>query len=112
MLFLASIYTTTATHVELTDNVNLTSRKNAQVTHISLRNSNTTSDLSQGLRHAFFSLKVRGEKVLSGYPGTVSFLVNPIDLSSSKGVILYSENNQCHSRKRFLFDIGFAMSRC
>ena len=57
------IYATTATNVELIDNMSLTCVKNAQATRTSFRNSKNSSNLSQGLHHAYSS-KVGGEKRL------------------------------------------------
>ena len=71
MLLPISIHNITVRHVELIDHMNLI----CFIIPASLRNSKSTSDLSQSLHHAFFFFKSRRrDRTLSGYPGTVSSL--------------------------------------
>ena len=62
MLLPTLINTTTARHVELIDYMNLTCFIDAKITLIFIRNSKSTSDLSQGFRHALFFFKSRDEE--------------------------------------------------
>ena len=62
MLFSIPIHTTKTTHVGLIDHMNLNFFKHAQITHTSLRNSKSTSYLSQLPRLASFILFLQKSK--------------------------------------------------